>query len=381
MNRMFPLGLESHLSFYLAIYLLTLVVHVVLIAYVLAGSLILSWMSLFPGTGVLLRTKQPLGRILRDWMPFALSGAITAGVAPLLFVQILYRQQFYTANLLLGWRWMIVIPVLIAAFYLLYVMKSNAVSRLALPVRMGLSIGVAACFLFVAFCWTANHLLSLNASAWPEVYQTGQYVKSVASLLLRLLTWVTGMLPVMSLLARWQLVGMQTRTAAWDHSISQSDWDAMFVADHRRLGRISMAGLILSCGLAVGYFFTLDEPIRSALTSAAGLPWLLVVLACVVVQLVVWCLQLSNPRSSARGLIVLTITVLVMLLGVASLREIIRLSQANLAEVSAATEAAGNVGGFGVFVVFALLNAGLIAWCIWLVRPATQPSPAATNQL
>ena len=130
MDRMFPFGFESHLSFYLVVYVLTLVVHVFLMAYVLAGSLWLAWATLFPGTDLIPRTKQPLARILRDWMPFALSGAITAGVAPLLFVQILYRQQFYTANLLLGWRWMVVIPVLVIAFYLLYVVKSKVVSRM-----------------------------------------------------------------------------------------------------------------------------------------------------------------------------------------------------------------------------------------------------------
>ena len=118
MNQMFPFGFEDHLSFYLVVYVVTLVVHVFLMAYVLAGSLWLAWATLFPGTESPPRTKQPMARILRDWMPFALSGAITAGVAPLLFVQILYAKQFYTANLLLGWRWMVVIPVLVLAFYL-----------------------------------------------------------------------------------------------------------------------------------------------------------------------------------------------------------------------------------------------------------------------
>ena len=37
MDRMFPFGFESHLSFYLVVYVLTLVVHVFLMAYVLAG--------------------------------------------------------------------------------------------------------------------------------------------------------------------------------------------------------------------------------------------------------------------------------------------------------------------------------------------------------
>ena len=45
--------------------------------------------------------SDPLAAPLRDWLPFVLSAAITAGIAPLLFVQILYQRAFYTANLLL----------------------------------------------------------------------------------------------------------------------------------------------------------------------------------------------------------------------------------------------------------------------------------------
>jgi len=243
MLRIFPFGFDQQLRFYLIVYVLTLIVHVFLMAYVLAGSLWLAWATLASGHDAIPRTKQPLARILRDWMPFALSGAITAGVATLLFVQILYRQQFYTANLLLGWRWMVVIPVLVTSFCLLYVLKSRAVSRCAFPLRLGLSIGVATCFLFVAFCWTANHLLSLNATAWPEDYRSGDAVRSPLALLLRLSTWVAGTFPAMSILAAWQLRGMRTRTEAWDTTVSEADWTTMFSREYRRLGIASIAGL------------------------------------------------------------------------------------------------------------------------------------------
>ena len=37
---------------------------------------------------------------------YAISLAITTGVAPLLFVQLLYQQYFYTATILIGWIWL-----------------------------------------------------------------------------------------------------------------------------------------------------------------------------------------------------------------------------------------------------------------------------------
>jgi len=368
MDRMFPFGFDSHLAFYLVVYVLTLVVHVFLMAYVLAGSLWLSWATLFPGADATPRAKQPLARILRDWMPFALSGAITAGVAPLLFVQILYRQQFYTANLLLGWRWMVVIPVLVMAFYLLYVVKSNAVGRMSLPVRLGLSVSIAACFLFVAFCWTANHLLSLDATVWPEAYGSGVAVKSGFALPLRLLTWIIGTFPVMSILASWQLRGMRSRTAASDPTVSESHWTALFNFEHRRLGTVSVAGLALASVCAAGYGATLPPSVRALLIGNTGLPWILVVIAGVLFQIAGWLFQFRRPCICNRWLSAISLAATITLIGVASLREIIRLTLVNLDQVTVATKAAAGVGGFELFVVFTILNVGLIVWCICLVQ-------------
>ncbi len=380
MDRMFPFGFESHLSFYLVVYVLTLVVHVFLMAYVLAGSLWLSWVTLFPGGDSIPRTKQPLARILRDWMPFALSGAITAGVAPLLFVQILYRQQFYSANLLLGWRWMVVIPVLVIAFYLLYVVKSKVVSRMSLLVRLGLSISVAACFLFVAFCWTANHLLSLDATVWPDAYGSGVAVKSRVAVTLRLLTWIFGTFPVMSILASWQLRGMRSRTTAWDSAISESDWLPFFNADHRRLGIVSIVGMILASLSAVGYWTTLAPSVRSVLIGNMGMPWMLIVVASVLFQIVGWLFQFRRPCICNRWLSAITTAATITLVGVASLREIIRLSQADLDQVISATKAASDVGGFELFLIFTVLNVGLIAWCVRLVSSRGQRFAAQTKK-
>ncbi|MFO1004990.1 MAG: hypothetical protein U0929_03455 [Planctomycetaceae bacterium] len=368
MNSLFPFGFDTHLSFYLVVYVLTLVVHVFLMAYVLAGSLWLAWATICPGTGSIPRTQQPVSRLLRDWMPFALSGAITAGVAPLLFVQVLYRQQFYTANLLLGWRWMVVIPVLVAAFYLLYVAKSEAVSRWPLGVRLGLSLGIAACFLFVAFCWTANHLLSLNSAAWPDAYRAGEAVRSPLALVLRLLTWLAGTFPTMSILTSWQLQGMRSRVAAWDSSIDDTQWDELFQWEFRRLARVSIAGIVMAVVCAWGYWTTLEPSIRSHLTGHAGLPWLITLIAGSSLQVAGWFIQLRRTCFCSHWRIALTAALLITLLAGASLREIIRLSQANLDQVAASTKAAAQVGGLGLFLLFTVVNTGLIAWCIQMVR-------------
>ena len=367
MDRMFPFGLESHLSFYLIVYVLTLVMHVFLMTYVLAGSTWLAWATIFPGRDVLPLTKQPLAMILRDWMPFALSGAITAGVAPLLFVQILYRQQFYTANLLLGWRWMMVIPVLVIAFYLLYVIKSKAVSRWSFPLRCGLAVSVAASFLFVAFCWTTNHLLSLDQAAWPEMYGSRRAVDAIVPLCFRLLAWAAGAFPIMSIVASWQLRGMRRCDANREPSVSAVDWLAMYDREDRRLAKVSVTGLCVAVISCLCYAMTLKSNVASQLTGSPGLLWLLIGIAGVAFQTIGWSFQLRKPCFSTLWLTVITTASLGTLLATASLREIIRLAQANLIQVTESTRAAADVGGFGVFVIFTIINTALIGWCLRMV--------------
>ncbi len=366
MDRMFPFGLESHLSFYLIVYVLTLVIHVFLMTYVLAGSAWLAWVTMFPGRDVLPLTKQPLAMILRDWMPFALSGAVTAGVAPLLFVQILYRQQFYTANLLLGWRWMMVIPVLVIAFYLLYVIKSKAVSRWSFPVRCGLAVSVAASFLFVAFCWTTNHLLSLDQSAWPEMYRSRRAIDAMVPLCFRLLTWVAGSFPIMSILASWQLWRMR-REANREPSISAVDWLGLYDREDRRLANVSLIGLFVAVISGLCYAITLKSHVASQLTGNPGLPWLLIGIACVAFQTIGWSLQLRKPCFCPRWLTAITVAALGTLVATASLREIIRLTQTDLAQAAESTRAAADVGGFALFLIFTTINTALIGWCLRMV--------------
>src|SRR5579871_3416916 len=162
MDVLFPFGFPAATAFYLAVYLVTLVIHVVFMNYVFAGTAYLAILSVFapdPPDGA---KSNRMALCLKDWMPFMLSAAITAGVAPLLFVQILYRYNFYTANLLLFHRWMAILPVLIVGFYLLYVLKSKAGSAMSLTARALVGCGALACFAFTGWSWTENHLLSLR---------------------------------------------------------------------------------------------------------------------------------------------------------------------------------------------------------------------------
>jgi hypothetical protein len=167
---------------------------------------------------------------------------------------------------------------------------------------------------------------------------------------------------------------MRSRTTAWNSAISESDWLPYFNADHRRLGIVSIVGMILASLSAVGYWTTQAPSVRSLLGGNMGMGWMLIVAASVLFQIVGWLLQFRRPCICNRWLSAITLAATITLIGVASLREIIRLSQADLDQVISATKAASDVGGFELFLIFTVLNVGLIAWCVRLVSSRGQIS-------
>jgi hypothetical protein len=195
-SSVFPWALGGPLALYLGLYVVTLAIHAVFVGYVLGGT---GWCAVAAVRG----RDDDAAAVARDWLPFALGAAITAGVAPLLFVQILYQERFYTSNLLLFNHWMAVVPVLIAGFYLLYLHKSDRVRRAWL--RVAVPIAAALCFVFVAFSWTENHLLGLDDRAWIAFWTERRGFYDSPALAPRLLGWLAASLPIFAAGASWQV--------------------------------------------------------------------------------------------------------------------------------------------------------------------------------
>ena len=122
MNTLFPFGFPWPTAMYLTLFVVTAAIYMVFMNYVLAGAIVLLIGYLAPGARRRVEggpggpARSGLGlimKVVRDWLPAILGLAITTGIAPLLFLQILYKRQFYTANLLLFNRFMLLLPALI----------------------------------------------------------------------------------------------------------------------------------------------------------------------------------------------------------------------------------------------------------------------------
>lgn len=98
---------------------------------------------------------------------YGISLTITTGVAPLLFVQVLYQQYFYTATILLGWIWFSFLVLLMVGYYSAYAFKfrgnrstgSGGVFWLMLSALM---------FLLIAMIHVAVNLMHSQPGNWKE---------------------------------------------------------------------------------------------------------------------------------------------------------------------------------------------------------------------
>ncbi len=163
-----PLGIPSPVWIFQFLYILTLVLHIIFMNYILGGTFIVMLNEWFAG-------KDPkvakANSILVKVMPFSLSLAITMGVAPLLFVQVMYGQFFYSANIMMGGFWLLLLALVTIAFYMIYVLiakRSNDQTSNSWT-RFGITLNTLL-FFTVAFLWTNNAILTENPKYWPDIY-------------------------------------------------------------------------------------------------------------------------------------------------------------------------------------------------------------------
>jgi hypothetical protein len=117
------------------------------------------------------RKDKYAGRLFFDIakkLPALLPATITLGVAPLLFVQVLYGQYFYTSSVIVAWPWLLVLAMLTVAYYGFYFAASRNQER---PGRAGAvllwsTVLIAA----IGFIYSNNMMLSQTPAAWRTKY-------------------------------------------------------------------------------------------------------------------------------------------------------------------------------------------------------------------
>jgi hypothetical protein len=143
------------------------------------------------------RLADDLGRLL----PSVFAFTITLGVAPLLFLQVMYGQFLYASSILIGVPWLAVIGLVILAYYGVYFfsMKGHEPGGQATVV---LTV-VVPLLATVAYIYSNNFTLMLAPERWLDLYRSnggGWNLNSAEpSLLPRYLHFVVGALAISGL--------------------------------------------------------------------------------------------------------------------------------------------------------------------------------------
>jgi hypothetical protein len=109
------------------------------------------------------------GRALANSLPLFLSFAITQGIVPLLFLQLMYGPLYYTSSIMMAWPWFSIIFLLIAAYYGLYWFKYKQAKLGNLGPWILITCNIVFCL--VGFFFVNNMTLMLSPQHWAEHLQ------------------------------------------------------------------------------------------------------------------------------------------------------------------------------------------------------------------
>ncbi|MCP3177941.1 hypothetical protein MJO47_12595 [Desulfuromonas sp. KJ2020] len=201
--------------------------------------------------------SRQLAHELAKVLPFLVAFTVNFGVAPLLFNQVLYGHFLYVSSILMAVFWLAVIPLLILAYYALYLydFRFNALGK-AGTIFLAMSLLI---FFVIAFIYTNNMTLMLLPSEWVAYFQNdGGTLLNLndPTLLPRYLHFMIGALAVgglfVALFGKWREKG-----------------DAAMAATAVRLGMTTFTWLTL-VQILVGLWFLMALPKKVMLIFMGG---------------------------------------------------------------------------------------------------------------
>jgi hypothetical protein len=160
-----PMPLPGPVWLLRSLLLLTFALHLLLMNTLLGGSVVAIVCRLRRRTHAL-----QLARDLAAMLPILFSVTITLGVAPLLFLQVLYGHLLYASSIILGVPWIAVVGMVLVAYYGVYYFSlSSRREKPAPAAAWALSLAIVL-LLAIAFVYTNNFTLMLDPSRWFALY-------------------------------------------------------------------------------------------------------------------------------------------------------------------------------------------------------------------
>jgi hypothetical protein len=280
-----PIGLALPGPLLLALSYLTLTLHFVAMQFTLGGALLLlfSW------------GKQPgVARFFGTSLPLGFSYLVTLGIPPLLFVQVVYGQFFYTSSVLIGAFWISVIPLIIVGYAAAYWHRMTR--EHSTRFQIVLISATVLVLLTVGYIYVSNLTLSLRPERWLAHYQAhpagGALNRGEPTLHARYTLFVAPALFAAGLAL--VLRGGFLRNRGYD---AEAD------ASHRVAFRSMSVAVALQTAAVIGLWVTLPGQVKQALVRPGALSALAA--AAIVCGLAAYALAYIARTRSGMGLPIL----------------------------------------------------------------------------
>ena len=136
---------------------------------------------------------------------YGISLTITTGIAPLLFMQLIYQQYFYTATILIGWVWLAFLVLLMVGYYAVYVYKFKGAPRRGHG-GGGWLAAAAAMFLLISMVHVAVNLIHSQPDKWAALADSPWAILADRAYWPRLLHFVLAGIGMSGLVVAWWAV-------------------------------------------------------------------------------------------------------------------------------------------------------------------------------
>ena len=349
-----PAALPAALWLLKFLLVFTFILHLFFMNIVLGGAMVWLWAAI--------RARRQsryavLAHVLGRVLPVATAFAITSGVAPLLFTQLVYGQLFYTSSVLMAWPWLAIVGLLLAGYYANY-----AIFHAAAPTRRAVLAGSASVFAFalIAFLFTNNMTLMLRPEQHAPLYfasDAGLHT-NIGDLWVwpRFAHMLVGSVAVTGLVLAWIARARQaidSRARAWIGTAGT---------------RLFMAATLVEFIVGIAFFLALPQPVKEVFLGGRTPDVLLLVVGAAF--------ALAGVAIVRRSLFVGSCATIVALADMSVVRHRVR---SLLLEPYFRPESLAVEPQTAVFLLFAVLLVAGLAIVGWMIWKFASSAPAVTG--
>lgn len=196
-----PTAIPGPVWLFQVLLVFTFFLHMLFLNLTLGGTLLAAVSQLAAG-GRAGDCRTTLARRLMGVNAYGISLTITTGIAPLLFVQLLYQRFFYSATILIGSAWFMLVALLLVGYYAAYAYKFRGAPARGAGGTGWLTLS-ASMFLIVAMVHVAVNLVHSQPEQWAGFADRPWSVLADPAYFPRLLHFVLAGIGLSALLASW----------------------------------------------------------------------------------------------------------------------------------------------------------------------------------